>query len=164
MSTRWRWAILGGGVGLYLIGLGFLGGAEASEDPWAVHVRRVDEALAKQDFYGAERAWREVYVLALRSQRWGRLVEAGDLHLRMGEVTGARKAAEQQARRVYLRAIVRARAERSVDGVLRAAEAFDKLGDREVAERSFRMAEQLAGRRVGVRPVSLRSVGALSAP
>lgn len=184
MSTKWRWAILGGSFGVYLIGLGFLGGivaervrfdhrrsavlsrydealrkshahlmqlekatstgAEAGEDSWTAHIRKVDGALANRDTSAAELAWRDAYVVALRSQRWENLIEAGDLYLRVGEVAGARKAAEPQARKAYLRAAVRARAEGSVDGVLRAAEAFAELGDREVTEYFLRIAESLA--------------------
>jgi hypothetical protein len=206
MSTRSRWAILGGGFGLYLIGLGFLGGivaervrfdhqrlavlgpydealrtwqgylmrlekgtaaaVQAGEDPWTHHVRQVNEALAREDTRAAELAWREVYALALRGQRWEDLLEAGHLYLRMGEAAEARRLAEPQARDAYLRAMVRARAAGSVEGVLRATEAFARLGDREVAEHGLRIAERMAAQaragRVddrslafGVRPVGL---------
>ncbi len=216
MTMRWRWAILGGGFGLYLIGLGFLGGIVAERvrfdhqrlvvlnrydealKKWQAHLMslekaasgaqgatwQVNEALTRKDIPAAQRAWREAYVAALKNQRWEGLVEAGDLYLRIGDAAGDRKAALPQARQAYLRAMVRARADGAVDGVLRVAEAFDKLGDREVAERSLRIAERmaaqthdaessgrvsafrerLAGPRVDVRPVSLRSSEALAAP
>lgn len=178
MSQRWRWAILGGGFGMYLIGLGFLGtivagrirfdhqelaildrysgalksylqrqensAAEATEDSWVSHVRRVEEALARQDFPAAEAAWRQAYVAALRSQRWEELIEAGDLCLEIGEAGGNPRAAEPPARRAYLQAVMRARAQGSVDGLLRAAEAFARLGDTEATKQSLRMAESVA--------------------
>ncbi len=210
MSTRWRWAILGGGFGLYLIGLGFLGGIVAERvrfdhqrlavlnryeealSKWKVYQMglekaasgaeatwQVNEALAKKDIPAAERAWREAYTTALRNQRWEGLVEAGDLYLRIGEAAGDRKPAEQQAREAYLRAMVRARADGAVDGVLRTAEAFAKLGDREVAAQSLRIAERMAAQthdsqvsdrvsafreHLDVRPVSVRSLDVVTAP
>ncbi len=196
MSMRWRWAILGGGFGLYLIGLGFLGGIVAErvrfdhqrlavmnryEDAlgkWQAYrmelekataaageaTRQVNEALAKQDIPAAEGAWLEAYVTALRNQRWEGLVEAGDLSLRIGDAAGDRKAALPQARRAYYRAIIRARAAGAVDGVLRAAEAFDNLGDHEVAEQVRRIAERMAARSPGVRLVGFGSSEALAAP
>lgn len=186
MSTRWRRAILVVGFGLYLLGLGFLGGivaervrfdhqrlavlnrydealknwhaylmglekgvpvaVEATEDPRTLHSRRVDEALANHDVRAAESAWRQAYLLALQSERWEDLVEAGNLSLRIGQATGAGKAAAPQVRQAYMRALVRARAQRSVDGVLRATEAFARLGDLEVAEYGLRIVAGMAAR------------------
>jgi len=191
-SKRRRW-ILGGALGLYLIGLGFVGGIagdrirfdrqrtavltrydeagqqwhaylmqlelapvqpdlppagerEASAAPWTVHLRGVDEALAQKNVSAAEQAWHNAYGAALGSRRWEGLIEVGDAYLRIGEVAKGRKAAEARARRCYLAALFRARNEGSLDGVLRAAEAFAALGDREVVEQGIRMAERLAGR------------------
>ena len=195
MSMRWRWAVLGGGFGLYLIGLGFLGGIVAERvrfdhqrlavlnryeealSKWKAYQMglekaasgadatwQVNDALAKKDIAAVERAWREVYTTALRNQRWEGLVEAGDLSLRIGEAGGDRKAALPLAREAYRRAIIRARAAGAVDGVLRAAEAFDKLGDREVAEQVRRIAEKMAARSPGVRLVGFGSLEAFAAP
>lgn len=184
MSMRWRWAILGGGFGLYLIGLGFPGDIVAERvrfdhqqlavlthyeealKKWQAHLMslekaasgteeptwQVNEALARQDIRAAERAWLEAYVAALRSGGWQGLVEAGDLSLRIGDAAGDREAAKPQARQAYRRAIVRARA---VDGVLSAAEAFDKLGDREVAEQVRQIGERMAARSPSVSLVGL---------
>lgn len=182
MSIRWRWAVLGGAFGLYLIGVGFLGGivaervrfdhqrlavlgrydealrtwqgylmglekgaaaaVQASDDPWAHHVRQVNEALARGDTRA--RVAGGVRALALRGQRWEDLLEAGNLSLKIGEAAEARRLAEPQARAAYLKAMVRARAASSVEGVLRATEAFARLGDREVAEHGLRIAERMA--------------------
>jgi hypothetical protein len=54
-------------------------------------------------------------------------------------------AAEADARAVQRAALARARRERSLDGVLSAAEALAALGDREGVERALRTAEALAG-------------------
>jgi hypothetical protein len=48
------------------------------------------------------------------------------------------------ARQAYLDALFCARDRRSVDGVLRAAEAFAALGDRDVVVQSLRIADVLA--------------------
>lgn len=185
MGIRWRWAILTGGFGLYLIGMGFLGGAVSERvrfdhgrltalprydemvGKWTAHLmtpgkpvagveeatRQLHEALAKQDVRAAERAWLEAYAAARRSGGWQGLVETGDLALRIGDAAGNPKAAQPRARLAYRQAVVRARATGAVDGVLRAAEAFDRLGDREVAEQIRRLAEKMAAPRPEVRLV-----------
>ena len=62
MSMRWRWAILGGGFGLYLIGLGFLGGIVAErvrfDHQRLAVLNRYEEALSKWKAYqmGLEKA------------------------------------------------------------------------------------------------------------
>ncbi len=51
----WRWAILGGGLGLYLVGLGFLGGVVAErvrfDHQRTEVVRQYDKALRKWQAY-----------------------------------------------------------------------------------------------------------------
>jgi hypothetical protein len=82
---------------------------------------------------------------SIRSEsRWEDFIEAGNLCLRIGEVAGTQKAFERYARAAYLKAMVRARAAGSVDGVLRATEAFARLGDWEVVEQGRRIAERMA--------------------
>jgi len=186
MIARLHLTILGGGLGLSLVGLGFLSqivtdrvrfddrqtavvnrydeagrqwqayfiqgeqkapaGLEAGAAPWTGHLRRADEALAGKNVSAAELAWHDAYLAALRSRRWEGMVEVGDAYVRIGEVTGGRKAAEAKARQIYLAALFRARNEGSLDGMLRTAEAFAILGDREVAERGVYMAQRLAAR------------------
>lgn len=72
------------------------------------------------------------------------MLEVGDAYLRIGKVVGSPKVAEAKARRAYLSALFRARAQRSLDGVLRVAGAFDGLGDQEVVAQCVRIAEGLA--------------------
>lgn len=115
-----------------------------SDAPWTAHIRRVDEALAKGNTSAAELAWHDAYVVALRTRRWQGLVEAGDAALRLGEAGRNRRVSEAKARGAYWAALFRARHERSVDGVLRTAEAFAALGDQEVAVQCTRIAEGLA--------------------
>ena len=115
-----------------------------SPTPWAIHLRHVDEALAQKNVSAARHAWQDAYGAALRSRRWEGLVEVGDACLRMSEVTGDPKASEATARQIYLAALFLARQQGSLDGVLRAAEAFARLGDYEVVERGLQMAERIA--------------------
>jgi len=110
---------------------------------WAVPLRTLDEALARKDVSTAVRASHDAYGVALGSRRWEGLIEVGDAELRVGEIARSRKASEARARELYLAALFRARHQGSLDGVLRAGEAFAALGDREVAEQCFRIAEGL---------------------
>jgi hypothetical protein len=104
----------------------------------------VDEALARLDIEGARRSWQGAHEEALRSRHWDGLVEVGHGALRIGTAAGSRRATEPEARRAYLAAMFRARQQGSVEGVLRAAEAFAALGDRQVAEHGLRMASRMA--------------------
>ncbi len=115
--------------------------------PWTVHIQQVDDALAKRDLSAAERAWHDAYAAALGSRRWEGMVEVGDAVRRIGAMGGSRTAADARARRIYLTALFRARQEGSLDGVLRAAEAFSALGDPQVVVQCIRIAERLAAQR-----------------
>ncbi len=115
-----------------------------SDAPWANHIRTLDDALAKKNISAAERALHQAYLAALGSRHWEGMVEVGDATLRVGEVSGYRKVSEAKARRMYLQAFVRARQQGSIDGLLRTAEAFSALGDREVADQGIRLVERLA--------------------
>jgi hypothetical protein len=120
----------------------FAGNSDAS---WTGHLRTLDDALAKKNISAAERALQQAYLAALGSRRWEGMVEVGDATLQVGEASGYRKVSQVKARRVYLEAFVRARQQGSIDGLLRTAEAFSALGDRDVADAVVRMAERLAG-------------------
>ena len=71
----------------------------------------------------------------LRTTSWQVLLETGHQARARGDAPSARRA--------YLTALFRARGERSVFGVLSAAEGFKALGDREVVERALAMAAAL---------------------
>lgn len=114
--------------------------------PWAVHLQVMDDALKTKSISAAARAWREAYGSALGSRDWQGMIEVGEASLRIGQVAGTRQAAEAKARDAYLTALFRARQQGSLAGVLRAAEAFAALGDREVVEQSLRIADSLAAR------------------
>ena len=64
--------------------------------------------------------------------------------MRIGELAAARGVGRAEARGLYLRALFQARAQSSLDGVLRVTEAFAGLGDADVVEQGLRVARQLA--------------------
>jgi hypothetical protein len=66
---------------------------------------------------------------------WESVQRIGDAARARGDAAGARRA--------YLTALFRARGERSLVGVLSAAEGFKALGDREVVEHALRIAASL---------------------
>src|SRR2546422_1284226 len=88
--------------------------------------------------------WRDAYAAARRGRHWEGLVAVGDVYRRLGGLGGFKKAAEVKARTIYLGALFRARQEASLDGVLRAAEAFAELGDAPVVEQCLKLARPLA--------------------
>jgi hypothetical protein len=114
--------------------------------PWTAHLPSVDGALAAGDVKAAVRAWHTAHAAALASGSWEGMIEAGDAYLRIGRAAGARTPAEAKARQAYLVALFRARAQRSLDGVLRAADAFAQLGDDEVVAQGIAVARALAAR------------------
>jgi hypothetical protein len=95
----------------------------------------------------ARRAWHRAYLEALGSRAWSPMIVVGDAWLRIGAASGGTLDARPNARDQYLRAFFRARHQGSLDGVLRAAEAFAGLGDREVVEQIQRAAGEVAARR-----------------
>lgn len=118
---------------------------DARSGAWTTPLRRMDEALAAGDIRLVERAWHDAYGQALGSRRWEGMVEAGDAALRIRAVAKAQRLAAPTARQAYLTALVRARGQGSVDGVLRTAEAFARLGDGEVVEQALQVARDLGG-------------------
>lgn len=103
----------------------------------------VDRALRSGNIGAALAAWHPAYTAALRDRRWDTLIDVADARLRIERAAGFQKAGESKARELYLMALFRARREGSVAGVLRAAIAFDQLGDREVAARALSIAATL---------------------
>ena len=123
-------------------------GAQAGNEPapWAAGVRRAEEALTRREFGAALRAANEAHDAAVRTTGWEGLVEVAGTYRHIGEVTGLYQSFEAKAREVYGRALVRARQQASVEGVLRAAEGFLILGDVATATQCVRVADRLAGR------------------
>lgn len=117
---------------------------EAGAWPWAVHLRAMGDALARNDVSAAERAWRDAYAAAFASRRWEGMIQVGDAARQIGGAAGVRRTGEAKARRLYLAALARARRQGSLEGVLGAGEAFAALGDREVVGQCLRIARLLA--------------------
>jgi hypothetical protein len=122
--------------------------------PWRTFLDELERALATGNHARAMRAWKDAETAALDSRRWEPLLEVGDAALRVGDGTGSPARARLSARHAYRAALFRARAQRSVDGVLRAADAFARLGDRDVTEGALHAARKLAA---GAPDADLRS-------
>src|SRR5262245_468850 len=107
---------------------------------------RVEEALAAKDIAAAVQAWREARAVALERIGWKSMVALGDAYLRIGDAAEFRRGFTAGARESYLTALFRARHERSIDGVLRSAQAFAALGDVDVVGYCLQVASRLAAR------------------
>ncbi len=118
--------------------------AVGSGSPWAAPIQQMDEALARKDIGGAERAWHAAYLAALAGRRWEGRLAVGEAYLRIGDAAKGPRTAAAKARANYIAALFLAREQRSLDGVLRVTEAFAALGDREVVDACLRIADRLA--------------------
>ena len=114
--------------------------------PWALHLQRMDEALEQMNVSVALRAWNIAYAAALGSRRWEGMLDVGDAYLRIGDRLGHRRAFAAKARELYLAGLFLARRTGSLDGVLRATDAFAALDDRQVVAQCLKIAQDLAGR------------------
>jgi hypothetical protein len=151
-SMTWRRMVTEGGIGLYLFGAVVLGSLafasltiddreirpadwtpEKDDVSWASLLTAFDDALARGDAGAALRTWTQAHSAALRSRHWEGLLAVGEARLRVERAADPEKAAVATAREAYLAALFRARQEGSLEGVIRAAEAFEALGDVEVA-------------------------------
>jgi hypothetical protein len=120
------------------------GGHTPSANSIAERITAIGEAVQRGDLATARAAWHDAYRSLRRTRDWQGMAALGDTALGIAGVSGARQPWEGDARQAYLGALFRARAEASLDGVLRATEAFATLGDRDVAEEGLRIAESIA--------------------
>lgn len=111
---------------------------------WTRFVARIDDALQRGDAAAAVAAWRASYADAVGRGWWEQLADAGDVALRIGDLPGLAGPSRAAARKSYLTALFRARADGSVDGVLHIGQAFARLGDRAVVEQCIRIGRELA--------------------
>jgi hypothetical protein len=111
---------------------------------WFARVDSVEQAIVAGDGVRAAREWPHVWTIAQASRRWDALLAAGDSALRIGQLTGAMLSGRFHARQAYRAALFRAYSQRSIDGVLRTAEASTLMGDREIPEIALGMARKLA--------------------
>lgn len=119
--------------------------ADGLPPEWVARLTAVDAAVGAGDPVRADRAWPDAWRAALALRRWDALIAAGDTALRVGALHDRPAAAQARARVAYQAALFRAYRQRSVEGVLRAAEAMIALGDREMPAAAVRMARTLAG-------------------
>jgi hypothetical protein len=150
------WLVVAGVVTVLLAALEVLGdyrmrGRAPDDAAWespaiAEGIARVDEALAAKDITAAVRAWRDARAVALGRSGWESMVALGDAYLRIGDGAEFRRGFTAGARESYLMALFRARDERSIDGVLRTAQAFAALGDVDVVGYCLQVASRLAAR------------------
>ncbi len=114
--------------------------------PWTAHLQAMDQALLSGDPGESVRTWRQAYSAALSHPGWLGLLTVASASLRLAAFPGLARDAAARARETYWIAVFRARQQRSLNGVLHAAEAFGMLGDRSTVEQCMRVAEGLASR------------------
>ena len=111
---------------------------------WRAHLDVVGKELERGHIDVAVRVWQDAYGAALASGSWEGMIAVGDAFMAIGRASGSPRGAQMNAREAYLSALIRARRDRSVDGAIRSAEAFERLGDRAVGEQCLHVAGQLA--------------------
>jgi hypothetical protein len=155
LSTRWYTPLVALGVAvlvLLIIALAIVEVLVAAAPPvslpsgWSIPLERSDDAIREGDVAQALAWWREARMEALRSGRWEGMIDVGDASRRLAARAGLLPDGEALARDAYMTALLRARAEHSVAGVLRAAVAFGELGDHEIVAHAVRIAERQAAR------------------
>ena len=104
-----------------------------------------ESTLEEGDFTTAMHRVEAAHRRAARDGRWESLLEVGEAYQRIAARAGAPDTAGKRARDAYGAALRSARRAESVDGALRAAEAFAQVGDAAEVERSLRAARELAG-------------------
>ena len=112
--------------------------------PWTAHIEAMDQALESNDPGESIRAWRQGYSSALSHPGWLGLLTVANASLLLSAFPGLARDAAARARETYWIAFFRARQQRSLNGVLHAAEAFGLLGDYSTVEQCMRVAEGLA--------------------
>jgi hypothetical protein len=115
-----------------------------SPTTWRASLARVEAAADRGDPAEARRLWPSARAAAMHSRDWGAMAALGDLALRLDAPGGGGRDAQARAREAYLASLLHARRRGSLEGVLRAAEAFAALGDVEVVEHAVRIADTLA--------------------
>jgi hypothetical protein len=104
----------------------------------------VDHAVADQNVSMAVYEWREALGAAIRTRQWKPMAAVAEAAVRIDGLMAASGSFRAEARRAYLSALFRARAERSLEGVRSALEAFERLGDADAAEHARRIAADLS--------------------
>lgn len=117
---------------MLVLGLILWGGALT----WTGHLDNMHAAVEAARWEAARAAWRDAYGAAARSGTWQALLTVGQAAHALKDRTAVRRATRA--------ALARAERQRSVEGVLGAADVFEALGDREVADACLAVARRLA--------------------
>jgi hypothetical protein len=118
----------------------------AAESPWYVHTAQADAALEAGQLTAAMQHSQEAYAAAVASRRSEGMVEVGNLYRRLAARGRLGEAAVDRARHCYLTALLRARGEGSIDGIVRATEAFLELRDDAMVAQGLKFAREVASR------------------
>jgi hypothetical protein len=112
----------------------------------AAHIRAAMPALDR------------AYCAAAAGGRWAELIDLGDVLRRLGHVAGDPEAFGAAALEIYRSALIHARRQASLDGVLRVAEGLGELGDLDGLKECVRIAALLAAgdREADVRALTTR--------
>jgi hypothetical protein len=111
--------------------------------PWAQRLMLIEEALAAGTMSRALNEWHEAHAEAFKSGRWEALVAVGDAAARIEAATGTATGFLADARRLYMAALLLARAEHSGVGVRQIADALAALGDYALAAHALRVAREI---------------------
>jgi hypothetical protein len=153
-TTRWYTPLVALGVAVLLLLLLALAVVEVlvanapevdRPGAWLTPLERADVALSDGDVAQALAWWREAHEVALRNGQWDGLIEVGNASRRLGARGGFRRDGDALARDAYLTALLQARRQHSLAGVLRAADALGSLGDQENTAHALRVAQAQAG-------------------
>ena len=123
-----------------------------SRTPWVPHLKRMDEALARNDLPMAQRAAHDAFVTTRVTVTWEGNIAVGQAYQRLAERSEWRGEALKTARKAYFDAFLLARQQGSLDGVLESAAAFARVGDHAVADQCLFFARILADRAGGDAP------------
>ena len=123
-----------------------------SRTPWVPHLKRMDEALARNDLPMAQRAAHDAFVTTLVTVTWEGNIAVGQAYQRLAERLEWQAQALKTARKAYIDAFFVARQQGSLDGVLESAAAFATLGDYAVVDQCLIFARILAERAGGDAP------------
>ncbi len=111
---------------------------------WKTAIDKTDEVLATGNVTAALQEWRTAYRSAMKAGGWEAFIEVGDAYRRIGVVARQSESFDPKAREIYMIALSQARRLECVECLLRVAEAFAALGDREHLMLSVRLADLLA--------------------
>lgn len=152
-SSRWYAPLVVIGVGvlvLLIVALAIVevlvAAAPSAPAPggWSSALERAHQASIDGNAATAQSWWQQARREALRSGTWEGMIDVGDAGRHLATDAASRRDAEARAREAYMTALLRARREHSVDGVLRAAAAFGELGDHAVVAHALHIAEREA--------------------